>query len=109
MAVAIVLQNDQQVRLSIAPLDRAGQPARVDGTPSWTSSDPALCTVTPEGDGMAAMAVTVGPVGVVQITVAADADLGSGVQTLSEIATLSVVGGQAVTLGMLAGTPEPRP
>ena len=109
MAIAVVIGDDQQVRLSINPLDRAGNPARVDGAPSWVSSNESIVSIQPEANGLVALAVAVNQIGVAQITVTADADLGSGVLNLSETATISVVGGQAVSLGMSAGAPEPRP
>lgn len=109
MSLAIVLPDDKQIRLAIRPLDRAGQPARVDGVPSWTSSDESVLTVHPEADGMAALCVTVGPVGTAAVKVTADADLGTGVENLEETADFTVVGGRAASLGLSAGQPEDRP
>lgn len=42
-----VLSATQKTRLSIAPVDRRGNPASVDGVPTWSTSDPNLLSVTP--------------------------------------------------------------
>jgi hypothetical protein len=51
----IVLTATQQVQLSIAVVDRKGNPARVDGVPAWSVSDAAVLTVEPAADGLSAL------------------------------------------------------
>jgi hypothetical protein len=105
--LAFLLQGDQKVKLSIAPVDAAGNSAPVQN-PQWLSTDPGVLTVEPSVDGLSASAVAVGPLGTAQVQVSADADLGSGVVALTGILDVQVVAGQAVSLGILAGTPEPK-
>lgn len=109
MSLSIILQDDKQIRLTIHPVDKAGQPAKVDGAPNWSSSDPAVIDVVPDADGLSALCVTKGPQGTAVVTVAADADLGSGVTNISDTAAFTVIGGTAVGLGLEASQPEDRP
>src|SRR5262245_34232488 len=46
--MSLVLTDTQQCDLSIQPVDAHGHPARIDGTPTWSSSDDAICPVTPD-------------------------------------------------------------
>lgn len=103
-----VLTDIQRVTLHFEVIDAAGNPAAIDGTPEWGSSDEAILTVAPADDGMSAMVTTVGPLGAAQIHVTADADLGEGVRPLTGILDFEVHGSEAVALNLLAGEPEPR-
>lgn len=104
----LTLTDIQKVHLTIAPVDAAGNPAPVDGIPSWSSSDESVLTVSAAADGMSADAVTVGPLGNAQVNVSADADLGEGIETLTGTLDVEVVASQATSLGISAGVPEPR-
>jgi hypothetical protein len=56
-----------------------GTPGEVDGIPTWTSSDENIGSIqNVTTDGMSAEVHGMGVVGMVTITVAADADLGDG-------------------------------
>jgi len=105
--MALILTATQQCALAIEVFDAKGNPATVDGVPVWSSSEPAYVTVTAGVDGMTADAVAVGPVtsSPVQVNVTADADLGSGIQQIIGVLDVSVVAGQAVSVGISAGTP----
>lgn len=103
------LPDDKQVQLSINPLSRRGNPARIDGTPRWTSSDESVVTLTPSEDGKSATAKAVGPTGTAQISVVADADLGEGVREITGIETIEVVEGEAATVGITAGEITDQP
>ncbi len=94
------LSIDQPGVASITPLDRAGNPARLDGVPTWTISDPTLATITPSEDGLQCAVQAVGPLGKVTLSVSADADLGEGVETLSGSAEIDIVAGEAVALNL---------
>jgi len=98
------LRDDQQVALSIQPVDKKGKPALVDGVPVWASSDETVITVTAASDGMSAVAVGVAP-GSARVVVTADADLGAGVTDLTGTLDFNVTGGAAATLNITAGTP----
>lgn len=103
------LTNEQLVRLSISPKTAHGHEAAVDGAPTWTSSNPDVATVAPEtGDAKKAVVLGVG-IGSAQIVVSADADLGDGVRAISGVLDIEVVAAEAVSLGIVAGTPEELP
>ena len=104
--MALILTDEQKVSLSVGFFTKAGNPANVDGTPTWASSDPAIVTVTPSEDGRSAVATTVGPLGTAQVTVSADADLGEGVKLVTGVLDIEVRPAEAVSAGIVAGTPE---
>jgi hypothetical protein len=103
----INITNEQQVNVTLHPVTATGKPAQVDGAPVWTvqSGD---STVNPAGDGLSAVFVSSDTPGDTQVLVEADADLGSGVQTISDIVTLHVAGAQAANLGLTADEPTPK-
>ncbi len=75
----IVLTNEQQVRVSINPKTAAGHPAPLDGEATFTSSDESVITVHPTDDAKTVLVKAAG-LGVAQLLVSADADLGEGVR-----------------------------
>lgn len=107
--MALVMTDIQQVALSIQPVSQAGNPAPVDGIPTWDVSNPAVGTLTVAPDGMSAMFVTSGSLGDTQVSVSADADLGAGITTITGTLDISVLASQATTLGINAGTPVAKP
>lgn len=106
----IQLTDTQKVTLSIQPVDAKGNPALVDGAPTWNSSDPSIITVVPSADGLSAVASAAGPLTAdgasVQVSVTADADLGAGVETISGTMDVTVVASKAVSVAINAGAPE---
>lgn len=102
----IVLTDEQKVSLSIMPVTAANNPAKVDGVPQWSVSDPAIITLVVAADGMSAEAITAGPLGTSQVSVSADADLGDGVRTITGILDIEVQAAEAASVGIVAGTPE---
>lgn len=102
----LVLTDLQKCTISVAFTDAAGNPATVDGTPTWTSSDPSIILVTPADDGMSAVATTVGPLGTSQVAVTADADLGAGITPVTGTLDIQVIASQAVAASIATGTPE---
>lgn len=109
----LILTDSQQVVLSVAFLDKKGNPAQVDGAPQWTVSDAALLSVTAAADGMsatvAAMGPTTAPNASVQVSVTADVDLGAGLKPLIGTLDVSIVAGEAVQASINAGTPTEQP
>ncbi len=91
----------QQYTLSIAPVDRKGKPAPVDGVPVWASSNEAVARVTPQGNGLSAI-VTAQGVGEYTISVAADADMSEFIQAITATDSGVVTLGTAVALGFTA-------
>jgi hypothetical protein len=102
---SMIITDTQQVDLAIKPVDKKGNPGQVDGVPAWTSSNPAVATVEPASDGLSATVKAATALGTTQISVTADADLGAGVTPIVGTVDIEVVGGQAVSLSIVAGTP----
>jgi hypothetical protein len=106
--MAYTLPADKMVKLQIAYVDGAGNPAVVDGAVVWDTSDDTIAhidpmTPTPVGAVENGVVMLVpGKVGNCQITARADADLGAGVRELITLMDVTVVGGEAV-----AGTITP--
>jgi hypothetical protein len=108
MSQNLLLTDSQKVTLTIAPVTAAGNPAPVDGIPEWGTSDENILTIEPATDGLSAEAITTGKLGTAQITATADAEMDDGVTTISGAMTIDVMAGQAVSLGISAGTPEEK-
>lgn len=104
--MAFILADTKKVPVSVAFIDAAGNPARVDGVPVWSSSDPSVVTIDGVSeDGMSAFAVAVGPLGTAQVSVAADADLGEGIRALTGVLDIEVQASEAVSANVAAGEP----
>lgn len=99
-----LLTDSQQVDLAIKPVDKKGKPAQVDGVPVWASTASEVATVKPSEDGLSAV-VTAVDLGDAQISVTADADLGTGVRELKGVLDITVVAGEAAGLTIIAGAP----
>jgi len=104
---SLVLTDDQKVTLSVAFFDKHGHKAEVEGVPVWASSDPVIL-VEASADGMTAVATTAGERGPAQVSVTADVDLGTGVEELVGLLDIEVIPDKAATIGISAGTPEPK-
>ncbi len=98
------LTDNQKVTFSIAPKDRKGNPATLDGAPVWTNSNPNVGDLTPAADGLSAEFVAKIP-GTTTIAVTADADLGTGVTDIAASADVTVIPGAAETLELTASDP----
>lgn len=110
--MALILTDEQQVVLKLSPRTQRGNPATVDGMPVWSSSDPAVLTVTPiatDPTGLSALAVAVGPLGTAQVQAVADADMSSGVRTLTAVLDVEVKAAEAVSLDITADAPTVQP
>lgn len=105
----LTLTDSQQVDLTVAFADKAGNPASVDGAPVWTSSDETVLTVAAGADGLSAVATATGKLGTAQVTVTADADLGSGTTSIAGTLDVTVLAGQAVAAVVSAGAPTDKP
>ena len=117
----LVLQDDKQCVVSINPRSKAGNPAKVDGKPTWACDTEDILVVAAD-DGLSAVVQSTGKVAAGVVTVTADADLGEGVRAISGAFNVSVDAGQAVDFGFAFGdvvdlppppapepTPEPTP
>jgi hypothetical protein len=106
--MALVLTTSEKVGLTIQPQDQYGNPARVDGIPSWGLSDDTIGSLTPALDGLSAEFVTSGALGLTQVNVQVDADLGGGVRPVVGTLDIQVEAAEAVTVGIVAGAPGPK-
>jgi hypothetical protein len=92
-----------QCKVKVSYVDAAGNPALIDGEVAWASSDDTVLAVfTSANDSTEAILRTIGPVGQVQVTATADADLGAGVREIITPLDVTVVAGEA-----MSGTIEP--
>jgi len=104
----LILANDHQARASIQPVDAKGNPAPIDGMPNWTSSSADIASVQNIApDGLSADIVPGTKLGTCQVNVTADADLGSGVSTISGVLDVQVAAGQAVAFVISTEPPTP--
>jgi hypothetical protein len=104
----LILPDDKKVGLSIQPVDAKGNPAQLQGDPKWSVADETIATVTPvAGQSLRADLTPGTKLGTTQVNVSGDADLGEGVTTIAGTLDVQVVAGQAVSLQISAGPPEP--
>lgn len=104
----LLLTDAQKVSLAIQPIDAHGHVARIDGIPEWSLSDASLGVLDVAADGLAAVFTSGDALGLVQVNVSADADLGGGVRPISGTLDIQIEAGEAVSLGITAGVPEPK-
>lgn len=93
--------------MTLAPTTAAGNPAPLDGEPTWTVTD-GDATLDVQPGGLSAYVVSGNP-GASNITVSADADLDAGEEReLSDVIAVNVVAAEAAGLGLTMGTAEPK-
>ena len=103
--MALTLQVTQQFPIEIQPVDARGNPAAVDGAPTWSVSDDTLLKVEAADDGLSAVVSALGPVGSAQVTVRADARMGAEVREIVGTLDVSLVAAEAATLRLVPGVP----
>lgn len=103
--MTLILTDSQKATLTIQPVDKAGNPATVEGV-AWTTSDATVLTVAASEDGLSAVVSSTGKLGTAQVNVTADALIGDGVAEITGVLDVEVKAGQAVALNIAAGTPE---
>lgn len=103
MPLDLVLTTEQKQHVKLAPKTAAGKDATLDGVPTWTVVSGAG-TVVPDADGLGAFVVSTDDVDSVAtvFSVSADADLGSGVDTITDTITLTTTHANAAALGLVA-------
>ena len=102
MALDLTIQNDQKIPVTITPVTATGKPATVDGVPTWTLVN-GDATIAVAANGLTAELVSADTPGESNFLVEADADLGAGVETISDTIKLTVTSAKAVNLGLAAG------
>lgn len=96
------------VTVNVAFKDAKGKPAKVDGVPTWTASDGTVIdNVTAAADGLSATIHILDNIGASQLTVNADVDMGSGVNNVDFVDTVSVIAGDAVAADFTFGAVTP--
>ena len=118
MADILVLTDSQEATLGIEPVDAAGNAAAVEGV-EWSCSASDILVLTPSADGLSCLISTTGKVGDAQVSVSADALVGTGESRITNVLHVSVRGGMAVAFAVKAGAiterkpvvpaPEPTP
>lgn len=101
------ITNEQKISVKLTPRTATGKPAELDGKATFTIVS-GESSVLPGEDGRSATLVSSDAPGDTQFLVEADADLGEGVETISDIIKLTVIGAHAANLGLEAGNPEPK-
>jgi hypothetical protein len=104
--MAFTMTDVQSAPLSVTITDARGNPAKVDGVPTWVSSDPTVLTATAAADGMSCVIAAVGPLGTAQVKFTADADLSPGVSELVGILDVEIIASAAVNVVITPGTPS---
>lgn len=103
--MAIILPADKKMPLTVVWRDKKRNIAPVDGLPVWTSSNPAIAEVKIDPVDSILKAFG-GTIGLAQITVTADADLGEGFKPVTAIGDFEVVAGGASIGEIQPGTLE---
>lgn len=106
--VVYQLQDAQKASVSVAFLSAGGNPAKVDGKPAWTVSNPEILDLSVSEDGLTATVTAKGPVGSCQLNVTADADLGEGVKSIVGQQQVDVVAGEAAVVNISFGEAQPK-
>jgi hypothetical protein len=101
------LTNEERVLLAVAALTAHARPAAIDGAVVFESSDPGVIEILRVSD-TSVYAVAKG-LGTARIAAIADADLGSGTEDISGFLDFEVLPAKAVSLGIIAATPEAQP
>lgn len=100
----ITITNEEKVQVTLAPTTAAGNPATLDGVPTWNVIE-GDATLEVAVDGLSAFLVSGAADVNSKIEVSADADLGEGVVTLTDVIDLAVVAAGASALGLVVAAP----
>lgn len=107
MPADVSLTTEEKVTATLAPKTTAGNVASLDGIPTWTVNSGDV-TLTPSADGLSCVILSGTQVGDSTVQVDADADLGAGVVTISDVVVLHVATPQATSLGLTVSAPTPK-
>ncbi len=98
------INTEQRVLVSVNPLTAGGNPAPIDGSVNFTSSDESVARID-QVSPTSAYVTAVG-LGAAQIGASFDADLGEGVRTIELSGALEVVPAEADRGEIVFGEPE---
>lgn len=115
--MAFAIKDTDQISVPLKFLDGRGKEIpkdqiKLDGKPTWASSDPAKVSATPSEDGMSCTFVALGnPGDQVSVTMTCDADLGPGVREVKAMGDILIVGGDiaVANIDFANGKVTPQP
>lgn len=107
--IDVTISNSEKIQATLTPTTKppASKPAKLDGIPTWTVSI-GDSTLDVAADGLSAFLVSSDSPGETVVLIEADADLGSGVITISDTIKLSVTGENAENLGVTLASAVPK-
>jgi hypothetical protein len=96
--------NEEKIKVTVNPVTTAGKKVTLDGpiAVSIQAGDGTVVLI----DDLSFYVVSGDNPGDTSYLVSGDADLGAGVETISDIVILHVAGAKASNLGLVAGSPE---
>ncbi len=109
LLMAFSMSDSQQVTVTIKAVDKKGNAATLDGVPEWSSDNSDVLALTPSPDGMSCLVQAVGPLGTGNITMKADADLGTGTTEIVGTLEVDITGGQATVVTLDPGPVSEQP
>ena len=107
MPAETTITNEQKISVTLNITTDSGRPAKVEGAPAWVVLS-GNSAVVPAEDGLSAVVTSSDDPGDTSVIVKADANLGEGVEEISDTFTVHVAGATAKNLGLAFGTPEPK-
>jgi len=103
MPLALKLTTEQKVQVTIKPVTAGGKPATLDSVPVWSVNTGSV-TLAPAQDGLSCF-ILAGDAGASEVDVTAEGDMVPGVDTVSDIITVTVAQAEAASLGLVAAAP----
>jgi hypothetical protein len=100
--MAVNMQDNEYVPLTVDPMDAAGNPTADSGL-TWAADQPSLVNLVPSADGTACNVGATGQLGTVNITVTDAAG------NVSPADPITISSGPATTLGISSGSPVAIP
>lgn len=98
------ITTKEKISVTLHPVDQAGDDAKVDGKPAWTVAN-GDSKILVADDGLSAELISANTPGDTEYLVEADADLGAGVERISDRIKLTVEDPKAVSLGLTESSP----
>lgn len=100
MLVKGVVDTLHKIRAVLEPVKIDGSPATVEGKPDWTiQNSPDGAELDVAADGLSAFLIPGVATGTAEFTAVGDADLGEGVNPISQTFVVTVIDAQASSLG----------
>lgn len=101
MPLELNCTNEEKVHVKVNPVTAHGKPTGIDGKIS-AEVQSGTGTAVVDDDGKGFFAVSGDDPGDTSILISADADVGEGVETISDVVILHVAGAKAANLGLVA-------